>query len=79
MEPSKAMRSVGTTGSFYKLGLIPLILAPELASQIPEHFVEKKGEQWIADFFSFLTRSADPRKGIAKNQGRSKKRQKKTR
>lgn len=79
MEPSKAMKSVGTTGSFYKMGLIPLILAPALASEVPEHFVEKKGEQWVADFFGFLTGSEDPRKGLPKNQGKTKKRQKKGR
>lgn len=79
MEPSKAMKSVGTTGKFYHLGIIPLILALELADDVPEHFVEKTGEQWVADFFGVLTGSKLPEQGTEKKPGKAKKRRKKAR
>lgn len=64
MEPSKILKHLGTTGSFANAGLLPLVRALELADNVPEHFVEKTGERWVADFFGIMTRSEIPKKGI---------------
>ena len=64
VKPSEKMRFVGGTQNFAKLGFLPLIRALELAEKVPETFVEKTGERWMADFFQNLTRSEIPKKGI---------------
>lgn len=63
VHPSKIARYVGATGTF--TGFIPLILALELAEKYPEHFEEKTGERWLADFFGKLTHQHIPRQGIS--------------
>jgi Fe-S-cluster containining protein len=62
MHPSRSLRFVGQTGKLEHFGIIPLIRALEWAEQYPESFVEKKGEQWAADFFQQLTGSEIPKK-----------------
>lgn len=64
VKPSETMRFVGGTQNFSKIGFLPLIRALELAEKVPETFVEKSGERWMADFFQNLTKSEIPKKGI---------------
>ncbi|CAN5782160.1 hypothetical protein BH24ACI3_BH24ACI3_10840 [soil metagenome] len=62
--PSKALKNIGTTGAFAQLGLLPMIRALDLADKTPEHFVEKTGERWVADFFAMMAKTDIPKKGI---------------
>ena len=71
VKSSETMRFVGGTQNFAKVGFLPLIRALELSEKVPETFVEKTGERWMADFFQNLTRSEIPKKGIKNKPKRS--------
>jgi Fe-S-cluster containining protein len=64
IKPSKSVRRVGATGKLHSAGYLTLIRALDLAESVPEQFAEKTGEQWMSDFFSDLSSSKIPEKGI---------------
>jgi Fe-S-cluster containining protein len=68
IEPSRTLRRFVRTQNFVKLGFLPLIRALEVAEKFPESFVEKTGEQWMADFFQNLTRREIPEKRDSPSQ-----------
>ncbi len=77
--PSKTLINVGTTGAFAHLGLLPMIRALDLADKTPEHFVEKTGERWVADFFGMMAKTDIPKKGIKQKSSAAVPRRKKRR
>jgi Fe-S-cluster containining protein len=64
IKPSRTVRGLGATGALNSAGYLTLIRALELAEAVPESFVRKTGERWMADFFSNLSNSRIPKKGI---------------
>lgn len=54
IKPSRTVRALGQTGRLHDAGLLTLIRALELAEKVPEAFVEKTGQEWMADFFGNL-------------------------
>lgn len=64
VKTSDAVKTVGRTERFRQMGFIPLIRALEIAETYPESFAEKRGERWVTDLFSQLTRSQIPKKGV---------------
>jgi Fe-S-cluster containining protein len=64
IKPSRTMRYFGSTGRLDSAGYLTLIRALELAEAVPEDFVKKTGERWMADFFSHLSKNKIPKKGI---------------
>jgi Fe-S-cluster containining protein len=57
IKPSKTLEPLFRTGRMKEEMPLLLILALELAEKYPENFPEKAGKDWMADFFSRLTRS----------------------
>lgn len=78
VKPTEMMRFVGKTQNFVKYGFLTLIRALDLAEKVPEKFVEKTGERWLADFFEQLTHREIPKTGV-KSKPKAKKRPKKRR
>lgn len=64
IKPSRTVKAIANTGKLRGAGYLTLIRALELAEAVPEDFVEKTGERWMADFFSHLAQTKIPKKGI---------------
>lgn len=64
IKPSRTVRATGSTGRLRSAGFLTLIRALDLAQKVPETFVEKTGERWMADFFGHLAQTPIPKKGI---------------
>ncbi|HTK38311.1 MAG TPA: YkgJ family cysteine cluster protein [Pyrinomonadaceae bacterium] len=60
IRPSRSLPHLGATGSLSGIGVLPLIRALEVAEKIPEHFQEKTGDKWMADFFAHLMKTEIP-------------------
>lgn len=59
---SHASRLVFQSGYLKKINFIPLIRALEWTEKHPDKMPKKTGQQWMADFFRFLTGSKIPAK-----------------
>lgn len=64
VKTSDAVRTIGRTENFRQIGFVPLIKALELAEKYPESFTEKRGDGWVAELFSQLTRPQIPKEGV---------------
>jgi Fe-S-cluster containining protein len=62
VKTSETLRHVGHSENLQKLGFVPMIRSLEWAEKYPEELPEKTGEQWMAEFFTILTRSQIPSK-----------------
>jgi Fe-S-cluster containining protein len=80
IKPLTTVRHLGSTGNMHSEGFLTLIRALELAETYPERFVEKTGERWMADFFSHLSKTKIPKKGVRPaKKGRTQRRPKRKR
>lgn len=61
LKASDGLRPVGRSKNLQKLNFVPFVLALEWVAKYPENFAEKTGEQWMADFFTSLTKSEIPK------------------
>ena len=55
IKPTKSLNKLARTDDGKRAGQILLIQALQYVNDHPEHFEEKTGEQWMAEFFSELT------------------------
>ncbi|MDQ6785678.1 MAG: YkgJ family cysteine cluster protein [Acidobacteriota bacterium] len=60
VKAAATLRHVGQTKQRGKINFVPLVLALEWVERNPDDFLEKTGEQWMADFFRYLTKSEIP-------------------
>ncbi|MGI8787991.1 MAG: YkgJ family cysteine cluster protein [Pyrinomonadaceae bacterium] len=62
IKASDTVRKITNSENLNKaVNFVPLILAVEWAKKHADHFPEKTGEQWMADFFTNLTKSELPK------------------
>jgi len=60
---SETVRKITNSENLNKIvNFIPLVLALEWVKIYPDNFPEKTGQQWMADFFTNLTKSEIPKK-----------------
>lgn len=61
VKPSETVRKITNTGNLNAVvNFVPLVLALEWAQRNADEFPEKTGEQWMADFFTSLTKKEIP-------------------
>ena len=61
LKASDGLRPVGRSKNLQKMNFVPFVLALEWVEKYPENFAKKTGEQWMADFFTSLTKSEIPK------------------
>lgn len=62
VKPSQTVRKITNSGRFNQaVNFVPLILALEWAKRPAADLPKKTGEQWMADFFTNLTKSEIPK------------------
>ena len=63
VKPSATLCSITKTGNLSEtVNFVPLILSLEWARKFPDESKEKTGEEWMAEFFTNLTKSEIPEK-----------------
>ncbi len=60
IKPSKSLMKVGQRKQIFGVNFIPMVMSLKWADVNEEKFEEKTGEQWMADFFSYLTKKEIP-------------------
>ncbi len=61
LKASNGLRQVGRSNNLQKMNFVPFVRALEWVKKYPEKFEKKTGEQWMADFFTNLTKSEIPK------------------
>ena len=62
IKPSDTVRKITNSRNLNQsVNFVPLVLALEWAKRNADAFPEKTGEQWMADFFTNLTKSEIPK------------------
>ena len=62
VKPSQTVRRITNSNKLSQaVNFVPLVLALEWAKRNADDFPEKTGEQWMADFFTNLTKSEIPK------------------
>jgi Fe-S-cluster containining protein len=62
IKPSDTVRKITNSSNLNKsVNFVPLVLALEWAKRNADEFPEKTGENWMADFFTNLTKSEIPK------------------
>jgi Fe-S-cluster containining protein len=61
-KPSEAVREITNSENLNRIvNFVPLVLALEWTKRFPDEFLENTGEQWMALFFTRLTKSEIPK------------------
>jgi Fe-S-cluster containining protein len=61
-KPSETVRTITNSENLNRIvNFVPLVLALEWAKRFPDESPEKTGEQWMAKFFTSLTKSEIPK------------------
>ncbi len=61
-KPSETVRQLTNSKNLNRIvNFVPLVLALEWAKRFPDEFPENTGEQWMAKFFTSLTKSEIPK------------------
>ena len=61
-KPSETVRKITNSENLNRIvNFVPLVLALEWVKRFPDEFPEKTGEQWMAMFFTKLTKSEIPK------------------
>jgi len=61
-KPSETVREITNSGNLNQIvNFVPLVLALEWAKRFPDESPENTGEQWMAKFFTRLTKSEVPK------------------
>ena len=61
IKAAATLRHVGQTRQLGKINFVPLVLAFDWVANNPDDFAEKTGEEWMAEFFRYLTKSEIPK------------------
>jgi len=63
IKPSETVRKITNSENLNRVvNFLPLVFALEWVKIYPDNFPEKTGQQWMADFFTNLTKSDIPKK-----------------